>query len=58
MTEKPTCGACGGGGKVLSILNEIRPCSRCSIPAFDEWAAAHRSKERIIEYRPLAEEAK
>lgn len=59
MTEKPVCAACGGGRKVLSILNEIRPCSRCDIPGFDAWAKARVArKEQPIAYRPLGEEVK
>lgn len=60
MTEKKeTCACCGGGGKVLSIFNEIRPCSRCDVTGFDAWAKARIAKrDDPIAYRPLGEEAK
>lgn len=59
MTEKPVCACCGGEGRVLSILNEVRPCSRCDGSAFDSWAKerAARREERI-DYRPLGGEEK
>lgn len=56
--ETGPCACCGGGGKVLSILNEIRPCSRCRIPEFDAWAKNRPHRDVSIDYRPLGEEAK
>lgn len=34
------CTACGGTGKVLSALGELRPCSRCN-DDYHEWARKH-----------------
>lgn len=56
MTKDADCACCGGERKVLSILNEVRPCSRCDGPGFDQWVKSRPPRDVQIDYRPLGEE--
>jgi hypothetical protein len=52
---KLICRCCEGHGSVLTVMGELRPCSRCSVERFETWLVGRSVRPQSDDARKKGE---